>query len=49
LFGFIQQAAQRAEKLHDDLIREHEQQKRQLEEVTEERDHLKQANSDLQA
>lgn len=48
LFGFIQQASQRAERIHDVLVCEHEQQERQLHEVIEKRDQLRQVNNDLQ-
>jgi len=49
LFEFIHQAAQRVERIHDDLVHEHKEEKRQLHEVKEERDQLGQENNDLQA
>jgi len=49
LFSFIQQAAHKAENLHEKLVKEHEQQTIQLLKVTEEHDRLQEANTGLQA
>ena len=43
----MHQAMQRAERIHNDLVWEHEQQRKLLQEVIEERDQLRQENTNL--